>query len=313
MARKPTKKTGKAKKAVPKRGVAKKATPRKGLSKAERNKLMLANDIEYYEANKDKLVRRSKPTEQHKRGLLASSFRPEYDNQGNQIGFRSLDDTQHISNVEYTRLTAVNPRAVPRYIPIKEGKKIVAYQNSITGRQVTPYYRHQIFGKYFRNLGEEENVGVAYLESLEHAKREEGIRSNDLIDSYALRNPQFLEIYGEKRYRSVIARDPEFNRLVEQLRVFSTGQRFVASGQVAEEIELVSGYVNKVKVSHDPEYQEALRILYGEDPDYQNVLVLLGRRKPDETRPVGTYGPGYIKAEVVPYYESIFSNVEFEE
>lgn len=312
MAKKPTPKKGKATKATSKRGVVKKTAPRKGLNKHDISQLRLQNDIEYYEANKGKLTRRSKPTEDHKRGLLASSFQTEYARGGGPpIGYISKDGTQHISIVEFNRLN-VNPRAVPRYTPIKRNKKIVAYRNSLTGREVTPYYRHQVFGKYFRNLENEQGLpGVEYIESIEYGKREEAQRHYDLITSFALRNPQYEEQYGKKRYRAVIARDPIFNNLVDQLRVFSQGQRFVASGQVAEEIELVSGYLHRPGLT--PEQQENLRVSYGEDPDYQKVLVELGRRKPDETRPVGTYGPGYIKMEVVPFYNALYSKHEFTE
>jgi hypothetical protein len=294
-AMKPTKKTSKS------------LAPRKRKASPGLNRRRLQEDIDYYEERKFDDKRRTPPSERHKQGIQLRSLR--YDSRSDT--YVTQDGTVRITPEEYNRIGA-NPRAVPQYTPIKDNNgKITGFYNVQTKHTVTPYYRYQIFGKHFRNVDTEEDVERAnlYQSSLELQRSNRLQRHHDLIESYSLRNPQFREA-NPTGWRTKIANDRTFRSLVSELQSYHYKQYGITPENVAIADEALGGTYNEATVETEV---ELLKEQLGEDPRYQEVLVLLGRRLPSEDRPVGSYGPGYIKSEVVPYYQSMFDSVEFEE
>lgn len=289
-----TRKRGAAKKKAPAKAVPKPA-PRKRASPAL-NKARLREDINYYEENYYDTNRRTKPSSKHKKGIQLKNL--VYRNGR----YTSSDGDIDISREEYDKL-AVNPKAVPQYIPIKEGKKTVRYYNKQTGHVVTPYYR-TLFGKEFRKVDTDEEVqrATAYEQSNRSAQSNRTLRHYDLINSYALRHPEFKQNYSSKDWRNAIANDPNFQRLVGELQGFNYRQLGITPENIATIDTILGGSYDDATVERE---QGLLIAKLGEDPEYQRVLVELGRRLPGETRPVGGYGPGYIKTVVIPYYEDL--------
>lgn len=324
--RKPRKAAKKASKTTAKRGAGRKQpAPRKAqagsgelpqslkneilLSKAkgqrEINKARLARDIEIYEnAQIENMNRRTKPTKKHKRGVpLHSLEMVDYDFENKRFyrepHWVSPDREVNITEREYRRL-ASNPYAVAQYIPVKEGKKIVAYRNSVTGEIVTPYYRNQVFGKYFRSIEGQGGLirSSVYAESVREQQRIARKRHYNLVSSYQLRFPDMTT--------AEVLRDPEFQALVTELTAFNHGQHSVSFDYFAD---LQEGLSEKQKA----DVVKQLRSEYGKDPRYQEVLMLLGRRLPSDTNPVGESDPQHIKFTVAPYYEGQRNAVEFKE
>lgn len=284
--------------ATRKRGAAKKTkkgAPRKRASPAL-NQARLKSDIEYYQENYFNDERRTKPTARHKQGIQLKSLK--YSN-GRYV---SQDGDVSITRDEYERL-ALNPKAVPRYTKIKVGGKTRFY-NIQTKHVVTPYYRYQIFGKHFRQVDTEEEVmrATAYEQSNQAARAQRTHARMSLIESYALRHPEFQENYSKRDWRNAIANDPNFRNLVEQLQTWNYKQFGITPENIETIDTILGGSYDTSTVNRE---EGELIAQLGEDPDYQRVLVELGRRLPSETRPVGSYGPGYIKNVVVPYYDDL--------
>jgi hypothetical protein len=201
---------------------------------------------------------------------------------------------------------AIDKYAIPQYIPIHEGKKIVAYRNSYTGERVSPYYRNKVFGRYFRGdkLETEEEIKRAniYAEATQFQRKSRARRHYNLVASYQLRNPDMSV--------NQVLNDPTFNSLVQQLEVFHTGQYSFSSEQWTEMLEYAEGYPGRDVIQ---EQQAQLSREMGENADYQHVLFLLGRRLPGDTNPVGESDPNHIKNTVAPYYEALFHGTDFSE
>lgn len=282
------------KRAAPKKTNVKGAARKR--SSAALNRKRLESDISYFEEYRFDTNRRTTPTASHKRGLPLKSL--QYHNGRYYSGDREVN----ISREEYDKL-ALNPRAVPQYIPIKQNGKTVRYYNKQTGHVVTPYYR-RLFGQEFRKVDTEEQVqrATAYEQANRSAQSNRILRHYDLINSYALRHPEFKENYGSRQWRNAIANDPNFQQLVAQLQGFNYKQMGITPENIATIDTILGGSYDDATVERE---QGLLIAKLGEDPEYQQVLVELGRRKPGETRPVGSYGPGYIKNVVIPYYEDL--------
>lgn len=313
MPSKPRKKPAKkASKTTKKRGVVKPTTSRR--TSPELNKARLREDIAYYEDNAYDYNRRTKPTARHKQGLKLSSL--EYDVNTNT--YYSQDGDIRITEAEYKRI-AVNPNAVPKYIPIKRDNKIKGYYRQDTGQVVTPYYRDKIFGKRFRTIEgdseEERDRATAYVESNRLNKISRTAHRYGLVDSYLLVHPEFVvkTSKGEidrRKTRVAVLNDDNFIRLVEQLQTYNYNLYGINLQNVEALDEIINGSMN---LSRSEGELKALREALGRDPEYQNILVELGRRKPSDVWPVGDSPPGYIKNEMRGYYESKNNSVEFSE
>jgi hypothetical protein len=273
-----------------------KAAGRKRASPAL-NKARLESDKAYYEEYAFDTNRRTKPSDRHKHGIQLKNLN--YDDSNDT--YVSGDKSVRISSSEYRRL-AINPKAVPRYTPIKKGKKIVAFYNTQTKHVVSPYYRYQIFGKEFRQVDTEEQVerATAYTESLVAANRQRAHARMSLIDSYVIRHPEFKENYSAREWRNAVANDPNFISLVEQLQTFNYKQYGITLENIETIDTILGGSYDDATVKRE---QGELIAALGTDPEYQRILMELGRRTPDETRPIGSYPHGsYIKMVVKPYY-----------
>jgi hypothetical protein len=212
-----------------------------------------------------------------------------------------MDRDIKVSISEYNRGGAyqlsANPFAVPIYTPLHKDGKIVAYRNTTTGDLVTPYYRNNIFRKYFKPKAYSENADKAYTKdqtiriaayeaSLNRQRYARTARTVDLVGSYQILHPDMN--------RQQIRSEPTFQNLVAQLQVFHTG-----------------GY----KVS--AQNKAMLDRIYGEDTNFEEaglieVLVLLGRRLPTDTNALGESDPNHIKNTVRPFYEGATNTVPFE-
>jgi hypothetical protein len=284
--KKPAKVAKKASKKPSKRGVASKgATPRQ---KAERNKELLRGDLAFYESQEKKnFGRRTKGTANHPRGIPLYALHQ--DARGNWV---SSDGEVKLSDREYERL-ANNPDAIPKYTPIKRGGKIVRYRNTRTGDIVTPYYRHQIFGKTFNNIEDEASRvrSELYVESLEQMRHARLSRHHNLAESYQLVHPDMSlnEIY----------RSNDFQTLVEELTTFN----YKAYGINLENIEIAQN------AGYNIDMETAKREL-GRNQEYQQVLAALGRRLPSDNHPVGDSEPNYINDKVREYWARQYGEEE---
>lgn len=316
---KKSKKVGK--KSAAKRGVVDSITPRK--ASPSTNRLRLQQDIRYYEEQDQPFDynRHTKGTKKHPRGLPLRSLKPVYKRTHDReelVGYRSEDNDIQISEREYQQLS-YNRYAVPTYTPIhgtvKKGKNagkrtIIAYRNSITGHTVSPYYRNQIFGKEFRKVDTPEQLerANAYIESLSQIKYNRNRRLADLMNSYSLVHPEYVDKNGHVMH-SAIAKDSEFTFLIDRLEQLHASA--YVNQQVVEEADIALGG------TYDPdivaEELEILKIDIGENEEYQQVLVALGRRLPGESNAVGTSDPHHIKMTVRPYYEAKSNQKVFEE
>ncbi len=308
MAKTPTPKTPKSsgKKAVPKRAVAKKATARKGkVNKAKVNQDRLRQDIQYYKSQSPtiEVLTRTRPNRKHPHGVTYASLT--YD-EGHDV-YYSEDRSIRVSKAEYnrtpTRTNVVNPYAVPVYTPIhnKQGR-ITGFRNTRNGDLVTPYYKYNIFNKYFNKVlkegedfeDEEQRIrAAAYVAAQERQRYAKQSRGTDLITSYKSLHPTMT--------RSQIRSDPDFQNLVQQLELFHA----------------------KAYMNITPANRAILEKTYGEsleqmnDQAFAQVLVLLGRRLPSDTQPPGMSDPNHIKNVVRPALESLLNpnnvNIELEE
>lgn len=305
--KKPVKKTAK-KTVAKKRGAAAKAAPRKRRSSAE-NERQLLEDLSFYEGQSPNVTtRRTKGTKKHPRGIPISNLI--YDDKKNT--YRSASATRGKPDIEITageyKKLAQNPYAVPTYTPIRERRNgktvVVAFENSITHKRVSPYYRYQIFGKEFKReqtpvLRERKEL---YEASLEQQRLARVRRHYNLAESYQLLHPDMTvnKIVGE----------PEFQDLVVSLSSFN----YRKYGINLENVEIadteLGGDYNR---EYSEEEVELLKEMLGEDPDYQEVLVGLGRRLPMDTNAVGDSDPNHIKFTVEPFLRAQHGAVEFSE
>jgi hypothetical protein len=294
----------KRKKATPARRVVGPSTTRRKKASKALNEERLNEYIRLYEENlPTNTRRRTKANEVHPRGVPLENL-IEYTDKHKNIRYRSVDKSIDISNSDYLQLLA-NPNAVTRFTPIHEmqlgRKRIVAYRDMETGQQVTPYFMSKYFRPYFSS-GDDGERARAYEASVQQGKLDRRARHYNLIDSFAIRNPQFREQWP-KNWRSKIAKDPTFNRLVDELETW----HYKMFGITEDNIIIYDEEYNiPINLETYEEQKEWLISKLGEDKDYQQVLVELGRRLPSEERPVGSYGPGYIKSEVIPFYENYF-------
>lgn len=299
---KKAKKAGK--KAVAKRGATKRiVVPRKRRS-PEANRYQLEQDVGYYnEQSPNLLSRRTKGTARHHRGLPIGNLH--YDARTNT--YRSVDNDIILSEREYKNLSQ-NPYAVPLYTPIRERKngktRVVAFRNTITGKEVSPYYRYQIFGKEFNKTETPEQVERAnlYTVGVAQQRRASASRHYDLVRSYRLLHPELTP--------NEVVSSVDFQDLVIELGSFN----YRNYGITLENVEIADTQLGG-SFNRDLSEQEVtlLKDELGLDPRYQQVLVLLGRRLPSDTNPVGESDPGHIKFTVAPFYETANSAVEFEE
>lgn len=338
--RKPRKATGK--KSVAKAGGSKKATPRKAapkhkyatkpLSKREvreivkgespraANERRLAQDRAYYESQDKKMLFRSVKSEKFPKGIPIRDFAYRTNEKGEITRYEYIHDrSQTLSPREFNEI-ADNPLAIPHYIPVhgtfKTGKKgIVGYRNAQTNEIVSPHYRFQVFGKAFNTIPdygetpEDVERSRLYYASLEYWKRKNKERSEDLVTSYRIKKLAIDKI--EMTEQQVLA-DPEFQALCEELSAYANEQHQFTKEYVASidfDIALVNErYGTNLLAPSVKDLQNAV----GQSEDYQRVLIELGRRLPSEDRPVGSYGPGYIKLVVVPYMEMHMGATLFE-
>ena len=331
--RRPKKAAGK--KAVSKGRVAKKTTlPKekaKKVSKSEINSRRLAADLNYFAENEPfsdtKIVRSSK----NKKGVQVGKLIPQYDRPGGRpVRYKSADGTIDISVIEFNRIRT-NPRAAIHYTPVHDKNgKIVRYRNSYTGELVTPYYRHQKYGKAIREGLREGATDAEVLRarafdaSTEVRRHQHKQRRYNIIDSYELTlGPdndiapyeqtetvkRFQEAYP-KKWRSMIANDPTFNSLVMELEAFSSQQHSITEEYWGTTLGIMGVYPD-----HDTirESAEGVQKLLGEQPAYKQVLVDLGRRLPSDDFPVGDSPTGHIKLDVKPFYEAMFGPTYKEE
>ena len=304
------------KKAVSKGRVVKKTTLPKGKSnkpsKAEINSRRLAADMNYYNEqnpyNDQKLVRSSKDS----RGIQIGKLLETYNDKGEVVGYHSKDNSVRISVYEFNKIRA-NPRAAIVYIPVhnKEGK-IVRYRNSYTGELVTPYYRHQVYGKKIRDIKEPADVSrlEVYQASLSARRHQDRQRHYNLIDSYVLtlNEQEFKDEHG-KKWRKVIAQDEQFTDLVYELESFSSQQHSITEEYWGTAMGIMGMYPDEEEVK---EQTLTVRRELGKQPAYQQVLVDLGRRLPADEFPVGDSPTSHIKLDVKPFYESMFG-IEYKE
>jgi len=337
---KPRKKPGK--KSIAKAGGSKSATPRKAvpkhkyatrpLSKREEREIVkgespraanerrLAQDRAYFESQDKKMLFRSVKSEKFPKGIPIRDFAYRTNEKGEITRYVYVHDNSFTLTPREFNDIADNPLAIPHYVPIhgtrKTGKKgIVAYRNSRTNEVVTPYYRFQVFGKKFstipnfRPTPEEVERSRLYYASLEYWKRKNKERSEDLVTSYRLKKLAVDKI--EMTEQDVIA-DPEFQALCEELIAFNAEQQQFTKEYVGS-IDFVKEEYNE---RYDTDISEFtvndLKNLVGSNERYQEVLVELGRRLPSEDRPVGSYGPGYIKLVVVHHFEMLMGATAFE-
>lgn len=321
----PAKKSKKVagKKAVAKAGVAKKTTPakrakstgakktEKKLSKQEINRRLLEEELRYYNDNlSESLSRRTPANAKHKRGIRLEDLNERDTPVGKR--FVSKDGSVYLTEQEYNKIM-VNPKATVHFTPIKDNGKIIGYKNSRTGVIVSPHFRHNIYGKEFRKTETEEEVKRArvYEASLIQSRKERSIRRSGLIDSYLLRNEHIVDdlFNGDKAAaRRYVAKDQNFIKLVEELELYSTGmhEALIEYRIYAEDYLTLSPIELENRLA-------ALKKAAGSNPRYKEVLVDLGRRRPGFDGAVGESDPNHIKLEVVPFYNSLYSNVEFKE
>lgn len=331
-AKRPTKKSKAAGKKAAKRGVAKKATPRKARgekhftsppSARERNAQRLQEDIEYYRDQPLILEeRRTKGTKKNPQGVRIKDLVEIFDSRGHVVGYRSKDSDIRLTVTEFHKI-ADNPRAIRHYIPIygernAAGKRrIVAFRNASTQERVTPHYRYRVLGKYFRTIPEglslqEEEPYVEksrlYQASIDYWRRKDKERTEDLIQSYRLK----MLAEGREMSREDVIDDPEFQGLVDELIEFSRVQHSFTKEYVGS----IDFAIEEFNIEFGQDISQftpkQIKDLYGMNPRYQEVLVLLGRRLPTEDRPVGSYPKGYMKDNVVPFYQAYIGAEEFE-
>jgi hypothetical protein len=318
MPSKPRKKPAKkASKTTKKRGVVKPTTSRR--TSPELNKGRLREDIAYYEDNAKDYSRRTKPTIKHPKGLPLDSLLPnKFDDKGNVTEYISYDGDIKLTDADYER-RAINPNAVPTYIPIRKGNKITSYyRQGARGQVVTRYYRDKIFGKTFRTTGdtqEEIDRSIAYEQSNLLNKHRRQSRRYSLVDSYLLVHPE-LEVKkrnGERdknKTRVAVLNDDNFIQLVERLQSYN----YELYGLNIQNVELMDAALyGSINIGRSEQELKALRMELNESKDYQNILVELGRRLPSDTFPVDTSPVRYIPDHVKPYYESKNNSVEFSE
>lgn len=313
----PKKSKAAGKKAVAKRGVGKKPAPRKAakaksLSKAELNRRRLEEDTTFYNrADKDRLGIRTKGSYKHPRGVKLEELDTIFDSKTSKaVGYEKIGDPDiYLSKKEYD-LLGKNPRAIPRYIPIyegvdKNGKPKVKHFIRSGDRTKTPvsaHYRYRIFGRHFKEIDKD-----LYVQSSLYWRHQKKQRSEDLLTSY--KNKMLMD--GIEMNDEEINNDPIFQNLVELLISYSAEQQQFTDEYVKtidSEIEYLNDYYG-TDISEMSASQ--LRDLVGTNPDYQRVLVELGRRLPDEDKPVGSYGPGYMKINIEPLWPS--NTAEFKE
>jgi hypothetical protein len=280
--KKPAKRTAVAKKAT----VVRKATQEQ---RRNRNKELLAGDIAFYQSSEPKnYARRTKGNKNHPRGVALYSLTK------TKGIYHTDDNTIKLTDAEYEKL-AENPDAVPSYTPIYKGKKIVKYRNTRTGEFVTPYYRHQIFGKYFnssavtdRDLTNEEKLRAdIYQISNKAATHARLTRHFDLASSYQLLHPDMT--------KNKIVASEDFQTLVGMLRSYNYRQY----GITEENVEIID------QVQHTNLSIEDFKLALGEDEQYKEVLVRLGRRTPTDSGPVGESDRDHIKNVVIPYLQNL--------
>jgi len=295
--RKPSKPSKKAAKKTAKRGVASKgATPRKATQeqKRNRNKELLAGDIAFYENQEHtNYGRRTKGNKDHPRGVRLDTLREDV----NGI-WHSDDNTIRLTKSEYNAL-AKNPDAIPQYTPIYKGKKIVKYRNTRTGQFVKPYYRHQVFGKYFNRVvegtPEERTRSELYREALTAQTHARVVRHFNLAESYQLLHPEMTK-------QQIVASE-DFQILVGRLRSFN----YIQYGITEENVEIID------EVQHTTLSIEDFKLALGEDEEYKEVLILLGRRLPSDSGAVGESDRDHIKNVVQPYYAAKTGAIPFSE
>ncbi len=311
MVKEPSKKrTTRAKKATPARRVVGPSTTRRKASKSL-NERRLQDYIRRYEENlptNDR--RRTKGNARHPMGIPLVNLKETTDKHGNLIHV-SVDGSIKLSDIEYKQLL-YNPYAIARFSPVHEmrkgRKRIVSYRDVETGQEVTPYFMKKYFRPYFSSTEDIDRANV-YEASIAQQKKDRAARHFNLIDSYAIRNPQFQEQWP-KTWRNKIAKDPTFNALVDELETW----HYKMFGITEDNIIIYDDEYNiPVDLETFEEQKEWLIKQLGKDKRYQEVLVLLGRRLESDVNPVGESDPNHIKNVVRPYYENLFGSVEFSE
>jgi hypothetical protein len=200
----------------------------------------------------------------------------------------------------------------PTYVPVKKrrGQKGRRYRNVDTGEIVTEYYYSKVLSRHLANtedISYHEGTYNAYRQHLRRARRLEVVKHHDLIESYELRQ----ETLGNPMSATEIAEDAHFQQLIEELKYWSTWERIFQSPEnfrAYTGLEMDSVY-DRLLVERTGKTPEQLRVeAYNaiiSNPEYKRVLTQLGRRDPADDRDIGTYGPGTIKAVVVPYYQGL--------
>jgi hypothetical protein len=199
--------------------------------------------------------------------------------------------------------------SLPIYVPHKRrGQKGRRYRNTQTGEVVSDYYYSKVLNKNLRDQSQvtySSQTERAYRQQTRRAQIRERNKSKDLVDTFSLRS----QVLGNPMSDAEIRNDERFDALVEELRYWSTWERIFATPENLAKYTGIGSddLIDALLIQQAGKTPEQVRLeAYNKiisHPEYKRVLTELGRRDPADDRDIGTYGPGYIKAVVVPYYQ----------